>query len=426
MSWKHRTASRRRKALIAAGAVVLGLGCLGWQTAAYYKSMRKQWLSSTGVINLGAYLKAHPDDWEARHWYAYRSYILGKNDIAREQMKLLAEHEPRSSKVWYGLAVVSAVTGRTTESHDALSKVLELEPNLGVARSNLAQMLAEAGLVTDALHQFEIAEKTDKLSEAATASKARCLYTLGRKEEAWKVLVDSLTAMPMQDDPFVMLGRLAEELNRRPAAEPMLWRRVMGMAVYPNGVARAPLGRLMARWPNGPKDMVKAEELARRAVQDPVPQAEYFGALGFVLLQKGDLPGAEGALRKGLAKDPTHQECLRLMAIVAERQGRRAEAAEVRSRLRLAMKDDPRFRARWQKAESSGSPADYLALAETLRGLGRPSDAVEVCLRGLEKQPGDPTLTAAADEGRKEAIAKMPRRAVRALKDVQYLPWADK
>ncbi len=395
----------------------------------YYQSVRQDWLRRAGVRSLRAYAQQHPEDTEAVFALSYRLTALGQQDDARAYMEKLVKAQPNNDAYWYGLARAAAASGhplRAVEAYERLSTLKPLDP---APRYALGEIYAAAGLFNDALVEFNAAGKLQPPNDIASASWARSLARLGRPVDAWTMLSASVRKLPMQDGPYLLLGRLAEVLNKRSEAEPLLLKRIQVTRMYPVGYARAARARLIASDHPTAAALRDAEDTARRALQDSTRDPEFDAALGLVLMAKGDLPGARAAVQKGLARSRPHsdarQECVRLLVEVYRRLGRNQDAERTRAQLELEPEQDPRFRESWRSAVTSGSPRQFETLAAALSGAGRTADAAEVCRRGLTLPGGDPALALARQKYRIDAIQQLSSERAGPAPDAGLYPWAE-
>jgi tetratricopeptide (TPR) repeat protein len=420
------TGRRRKTRWLWAGAVVAVLTTLGYGAWAHFVAERNRWLRTAPVSALSASAKLYPEDHEVVFRLAFRLSALGRNAEALAHTEEAVRRKPDAPEYWFGLARTAAAAGKLLRSEEALLKAIELEPSLAAAHFALGELYNSAGLTVRALRCFETGESYGEVPDVPTAARAECLVRLGRVEEAWDLLHASLTRLPVQDRPFLRYGWLAERLRRRAAAEPALRKRISTMPPYAVGVARAPLARLLAHQPSGPQDLIEAETLARRAVEDPAPLPEYQLALAFVLQRRDNLDGAEAAARAALALDPTHRESLVFLANLLETRGRAASARAVRMRVPPDPELAPGIRAARQAcAADPNSRSDRLKLAATLERAGLFGKACDAADGALELFPADPDLRAITDRCRRRAIEAITPESVTTPPENELYPWAD-
>jgi predicted Zn-dependent protease len=392
----------------------------------YAQVEREEWLSSARVEQLRAAVTKNPRDRDLLFWFSYRLTQSGQNAEAKGYMEQLVREYPRSQAYWIGLARTAAGSGDPIRADEAYRKALELNPRSADFHFTLARMYTAAKLDADAVRLYEEGSRLGPASAAALASWAQSLFSLDRPAEAWDLVHRSVTMSPRQDDPYLLLGRLAEVLGRRAEAEPILRRRMEMTRAYPVGVARAPLARLLVQGHPDAATLARAEALGRRAVKDQSPTADFDAALGMVLMAKGDNAGARRALEQGLRRRPEDEECLRLLAEVSERQGDKRESERLRARLPQAIDQDPAVRELRRRVAAAPKDAGaQLALASALRAAKQPARAVEVCLQALREAPRDPELSALLAACRTEALQTLAGERAGAVPNLQVMPWAD-
>jgi tetratricopeptide (TPR) repeat protein len=416
---------RRMRAAILFSVVVATLALMGSGMASFYQKERDRWLSTATVGALKGMAEKHPDDTEVAFRLAYRLTALGQTDEATAYMERLVRREPRNVRYWFGLARTASASGKPFRSEEAYREVLKLDSRNAEALFALGGMYSAAGLHHAAIREFEAGARFKQPEDGPTAAWATSLAAVGRNQEAWDRLYVSLKRLPMQDAPFLLLGELAEKLDRIDEAMPLMRVRMDAMRVYPCGFARAPLARLTATQQKSRDELIEAEQLARTATKDGSPRAAYDDALGDVLVLKKDFVGARQAYLAGLKREPGHPECARGLLRVLRRMGRAAEADRVQAGLPRWLREEPTLNALQGAARRNPSPAAFAALAAALEAAGRPDWAAEACEDGLRQFAGDVELSTRLARDRRLALQALSSQRAGAMRNVELEGWVD-
>ena len=147
----------------------------------------------------------------------------------------------------------------------------------------------------------------------------------GRGEEAERLLREAHAQQPGHAGIAFNLGLLLAERGDPSGAERMLRLAVradprMAQAAYNLAVLV------------GERKPAEAVGLARQALALRPEDARYAWTLGYYQSRAGDLPGAAATLESLVAAHPEQADVYRLLADVYERQGRSAEATQLRGR----------------------------------------------------------------------------------------------
>lgn len=413
----------RGKGWLAAAAAFAGLAA--WGIVDYYQAERVKWLENAPVGALEGYVRRTPDDHEAGFRLAHRLTALGRGEDARKIMETLVRADSENFTYWFGLARTAGASGDPLRAEEAYLQAIRISPRAYEPQSILGQLYLDAGLLEEAQERMETAVRLHPPDETLLSQWALCLAGLGRDEEAWDRLVQSLAAIPHQELPYLLLGELALRLKREAEAVPLFERRMGLSLAYPTGVARAPLARMLIRL-RKPGWREAAEAFARKAVRDPSPRPEFDAALAEVLLATGKPAEALAAAEAGLRRDGGHAPCLRMAAQALEQLGRRAEGTARLRQIRPEPREDPALARLWAAVQRPGAPAAaHLALAKALRSMGHEPEAARAAWRGLRAVPNDPELTAVLREARRAAIGALSSKRAGAMRNAGLMPWAD-
>lgn len=408
MSDTYARIQRRRRLTIGAIAISLVL-VISAYAADRYSRERRAWLSSASISSLASAAKRYPDDHEIQFQYAFRLSATGRNEEALQIMRSLTQSQPSNYSYWFGLGRVSAGAGRPAEAEQAYLKAEQLRPNNPDVVFVLGELYSAAGLDSAAIEQFRRGQELGHAPDGTRAYWARSLYRTGRFQESWKILSESLSNFPMQDDPYLMLADLAPRVSRVKEAMKMLQRRLDMTKMYPTAVARAPMARLLALKGDGDA-VAQAEEMVRIALTDGRAVADCRAAMAAVNLRRGKFREALVQARLGLKKE-AHEGCL-------------AAASEAAGRLGLTDLSREYARARKLRGPLDARLVDGSASQEELLRAAREHAAAQ-----LPGKAADLSLAASdlmnARELRNAAIASLVSQRAGASPYLAQTHWAD-
>lgn len=372
-------------------------------------SARQEKLAAAPLEILQKAAAQDPNDRDVLFHLSYRLSQSGRSGEAVQLMERLVKQEPRSTRYWSGLARCATDAGRAVEAVKAYKVVATLDPLSGLPHASLGHIYAAAGLTTDALNAFEQARKIDPKIAINSEIWARCLIQHGRLAEAWDILTVSIGRIPVQDTAYHLLTIAGSKLGRRRETEQYLRRRIELTRAYPVGAVRADLARLLLARSSDRQTLQEAEELARVAVTDPAPKAEYQALLGRVLLLRNDSKGARRALEAGLRLDPKDGSCLLLWADLLQRQGEADKAARLRSKAAAGKADGTAAMVREGVRSGPEDIPSRLRRAADLRKSGAYGAAAEECHEVLRRDATNQTATVLLDVCRNEAVQELAR-----------------
>src|SRR5262249_43314939 len=148
-------------------------------------------------------------------------------------MSELVKRQPGSLRNWLGLARCASQLGHSRETVEAYRRALALDPRQADAHAFLGQIYGEAGLTTEALQEFDQAQKLNSRVDINNELLASCLLQKGRVAEAWERIARSLNANPFQDTAYLVLTRAGTRLGKLDEVEAMLMRRIEITRIYP-------------------------------------------------------------------------------------------------------------------------------------------------------------------------------------------------
>lgn len=301
-------------------------------------------------------------------------------EAIRELRSVLAR-DPGNPTALQDLARALAETGRLDDAVAALERALSLDPSSPTLHLALADLEARRGEEGRAVELVDAALVLDPRSREARLDKARYLQSLGRGEEARRLMMElhldsaadpwvelryaELVELPAGDlesaegrlrraverdpnlvDAWRLLGEVLER-SGRPAQAVEIYRR--GLDHQPRSVALlSALGRVLAEAgdPGAAPVLERALKLSRE--QSSVPPPDLLQNLAALALRRRDWPAAERMARQAVVEDPSLAAAWNSLGIAREEQGRAAEAAEA---YRRAVEADPGY---WQASFNAG------------------------------------------------------------------------
>jgi tetratricopeptide (TPR) repeat protein len=391
---------------------LLGLmGLMGYSFVRINQSVRITHLTTSAKPDeLKKALAESPNDRELLRTFAYKQFREGDPREAMEAMQRLVKLEPDSISTWFGLARCAAMAGNANVATEAYQKVLSFEPQNATARLAVGEIYAEAGLVTDALREYDAVNDKEAAARFGGPSWAKSLMHEGRNEEAWNILVGSLKQMPMQEKPFLTLAELGIKLKRFGEAEALIQRRIGNSDFYPMPEVRRAMARVLLAQPESPDSLETAEAVMRVLMANDDEDVESNALLGQVLLARGKRQEAKAALERGLKTDPNHRASLTLLAELSTKLGQSEQAARLRARLETLKKQEGDLPALRKAVEvAPDNAAAQLRLTDALDRAGLFGEAADVCEAILAKNPSDAKASEMRDAFRQKALDKLTK-----------------
>jgi len=330
-----------------------------------------------------AYL--HLDDRSARVTYRLALTRYRQRDIHAAVAALgdALRLDDRMADAHYLLGMCLREMRRAPEAVRAFEKAVALEPGMLAAREELADLYRALDRRTEELAQLQILAGLDRDRVARQVAVGMAHARAGRWDLAILTLGSALERSPNDPDIFRALGEV---------------------------------------WLDRPREdrafLSKAREALERVAANPAATSRALTLYARALVQDGDAAGAERALEDATTRFPIDPAALLLYASTAEKLGHAAAArtalieysaltaldADLAPRamqiaalsIRL---NDPQTAVQWLSRAAAASPADarvLAALADAQIRAGDRTAAQATIARGLEKDPGNAALRAAA------------------------------
>ena len=206
---------------------------------AEWRALLARVLAATGrkpeaLAELGVALEHAPGSRENRLTLARLANELGQSELAARHARLLTERDARDSEAWSALGMAAFGLKNKREATRALRRALEITPNYGSARYNLAAVLADQEQSEEALDEAAKALKLGAKPRSVSLVQARAFIQLDRFDDAERQLSALLRAdandveahglflqlrqLRGDDDPLAAL----REAAHKPAAPPRL------------------------------------------------------------------------------------------------------------------------------------------------------------------------------------------------------------
>jgi tetratricopeptide (TPR) repeat protein len=261
---------------------------------------------------------------------------LGRVDDALASFDRALQAEPEHSGALAGALACRRLLGTVSEQADAAS----------LEQAGFELLLAAGLAATDAARPLEA---RDLLVQAAGADPLRSHHALGAlswlaetsgyPEEAFRYVEEAHAVDPSDAWVLFQHGRLLAQRDDLDGAREALVGALDQELDFPDAlIALADLTRTEG-------DLSSADLYLERALQIDPQRAEVHALRGIVLLELGDVGGAEDALRAALERDPDVALAAAGMAWVAYRRGDSERAvrllAELDDRRRALPEDDP-------------------------------------------------------------------------------------
>jgi tetratricopeptide (TPR) repeat protein len=284
-----------------------------------------------------------------------RSYRL---EDAGWAVKTWLERDPNDAMAHYLDGRITRERQGEIDATAAFRQALEIDPELDVARDQLAAVLVEMHQPREALPHLEYLVKRRPDQPSLTVRLAQCRDLLGQQEEAVRLLDDVLARYPNYHAALAERGKLALNAGQRDEAE--VWLR-KALAQAPGDATLLPLfntcllqqGKLEesqaleARLKQAKTDLERIFQLVHHDIQADPGNAELQYEAGMILLRAGAHSEAQRWLENAVRLDPRHTKANDALAGIYERQGQGARAAKHRRMAREAAAET---------SDSSGSP----------------------------------------------------------------------
>ncbi len=287
---------------------------------------------------------ARPEDVGARFLALYAS---PRGESTWEADRALAVRFPRSPWPHLGMARIYLDWRVTDQAEVELARALSLDSGNALALRLRGELRERQGRPEEARSDFRAAISSDPASAAAWMGLARLARAHGDREEARQDARAALQADPEHAPALALLGAIASEEGDRAGAAALLARAAAGwpsnreirVSLATSRQEQGDLAGALGEWQAAVElqDDLQAEsavaELARRLSEqgaeqkalervvalDPSRHAAW-SRLGELRLARGDVEGAEAALRRAseggasAADGPAHAQVARLLA----------------------------------------------------------------------------------------------------------------
>ncbi len=387
------------------GAAVLIGSFLLYLIVVLSQAQHENRFSNASLKDLRAVHAKHPDDDGIAYELAHSLERDNQNDEARLTMQKLVQRQPQNLTYWQGLARCASDSGHAMEALEAYKQSEKLDPTWAAGHFKRAEILVSAGLMREALPEYDLGAKLDPASVTNTEPWIRCLMAAGRNAEAWDRLI-AMTKKTMVSDPcYELLTDLAIRLNRPDPANKLLEDRIRSVPLYPTGKYRICELRLMLSEHLDTEMLRDAEQVALNVAQGTEPSADYFAMLGRIRVLRGSLSDAASALISGLKLDRDNRACLETLADVYKRMGKSAQEQQVWNHIRKVTGETPELaQLRRGAQQSPQDTAALLALAKGLEDAGKFGEAADTYEGVLTLRPQDPTAAAQREAMRRKAL----------------------
>ena len=307
-------------------------------TNAEWRTMLARILAATGrkpdaINELGMAVEHAPTARESRLTLARLANELGQSDLAARHARVLTERDARDSEAWSALGMAAFGLRQKREATRALRRALEIQPNYGAARYNLAAVLADQEQSEEALEEAGAALRHGAKPRSVSLVQARAFIQLDRFEDAERQLL-------------VLLRTDANDVE----AHGLL---------------------LQLRQLRGDEDPLS---VLRDAASKPSAPPRLRLALADAARRSGAAPEAEAGLRELMKTFGAEPTLMSSLATVLQESGRTGEALDAARTAIARLPDDPVVAENFVVAAlCAGAPADALPFVEKFRAR-RPRD----------------------------------------------------
>ncbi|HLK60550.1 MAG TPA: tetratricopeptide repeat protein [Chthonomonadaceae bacterium] len=373
---------------------------------------RQYWMNSLSVDTLKQEGARNPKDGELNFMLAHRLNQEGRLEEAFAVIQQLTREYPENAQYWLGMARCATDLARPVETVQAYRKALALNPGIAEAHMSLGQIYGEAGLVTDALEHFEQGNKLAPNADVNQEVWLRCLIAKKRYQEAWDKAVSLVKQNPRMAEIYEFVYTAGVPLGKSAEAEEVLYSGIGVVGSYHGSALKSGLARLLIAKQQDAKTLGTAAMLADEAARGQGARADDYAALGQVFSLENDLKGARSAAENGLKMDANDPACLKTLAEVAQRQGKKEEQTRLLARLSQRLEGGPEVVTQ-RKAVSAvpNDPKAHLALAAALEKEADYGAAAEECHEALKLAKDDATAKQQLEECRLKALEKLAKES---------------
>jgi Flp pilus assembly protein TadD len=237
-------------------------------------------------------------------------------------MDALADH-PQDTRALYDLGYIEFATGHKEQAEQDYRRVMELDPSLPQAHMALAKLLITTERKEEARQQLDIVTRNPKADGALKGQAWRMLANLDLETDPSVARYDLLHALqvsPETPQDTFLTGRLAEALGDNDTAEKAYRKLIADKQLELE--AYAALGRLLLKQEQNDKVIALLQDVEPAHPDDVAITAEYATALA----NTGQPAKALLLLEKAHAEEPSNTTVTRLLADVANPNGRPDEA----------------------------------------------------------------------------------------------------
>ena len=356
-------------------ALAITLGCIF--IPPIITSDRQKRLDEAPIDELKATVKNDSNDLDAKFALAFKLYQTEDYAKALELMRETVRRSPRNGRYWSGVGRCEGSVGNAQEAILAYRKAVELDPKQVGSLADSGQVLYESGLYTEALNEWDRARKMDPQVHINQELYGAALNRKGRGQEAWDVLVDSISKLPMQDSIYDKLTETGIGLKKFDDVEFHLLKRMNAVQTYPIASFQINFVKSTLARPRTDSTLKEALKWAVDATQDANQKAASYALLAEIQMLRSHRSEAVKALKSAQKLNPKDSDYLRVkeklfpdttdIAIPPE--------AFVLQRLDFLNKREPETRLAQRK------------LIDILIKARRYSEASELCHQILDREP---------------------------------------
>jgi tetratricopeptide (TPR) repeat protein len=292
-------------------------------------------------------------------------------------------YNPGAFLAYNNLGEALAQKGLLSEAIGQFEQALRVKPDYTLARVNLGDALLQTGRVSEAMEQFEEALRTQPNDPWAHNSLGEALVQMGRLPEAVEQYEQALRIQPGYAKTYNNLGSALGQMGRLSEAMEQF---EQALRIQPDNVlAHSNLGNVLLQTGRIPEAIEQYEE----ALQINPNYAEAHNNLGLALFQAGRVSEAIDAYRQALRIKPDDAETYYNLGNALQQAGRVSEAIDAYRQALRIKPDDAEVRNN---------------LGSAFGQMGRLSEAREQFEQVLSMNPND---TAARDNlARLQALEK--------------------
>ncbi len=298
-------------------------------------------LAATGrkaeaVAELGVAVDHSPGSRDARLMLARLANELGASDLAARHARALTERDARDSEAWSALGMAAFGLRNKREAIRALRRAVEIAPDYGAARYNLAAVLADQERSEEALEQAAAARKHGAKPRSVSLVQARALIQVDRFEDAERQLLKLLGADANDVEAHGILLQL-----RQLRGDPEPLAKLRAAAQNPAAPPRLRLAFADAARRAGAT--AEAEAILRGLIATLGAEPMLLSSLSTVLLETGRASEALDAARASILRLPDEAVVAENFVVSALCAGAGIEALPVVEKFRARMPRDQRW-----------------------------------------------------------------------------------